>query len=59
MNAVLSLPLASSWATLTEDDLAAIQDTYHLVPRRFIVVYLEQLCPSAQPRLKLTLLGEA
>jgi hypothetical protein len=25
---------------LTEDDLAAVKDTNHLIPRRFIMVYL-------------------
>lgn len=35
----------------TKDDLAAVEDTDHLVPWRFVVVDLEQLCPISTTRL--------
>ena len=36
------------WA-LTKDNLAAIEDTNHLIPRRLVMVNLQQFLSSATP----------
>jgi hypothetical protein len=46
---ILLISLAQIWAR-TKDNLAAIEDTNHLISRRFIMVDLQQFYSSATHR---------
>jgi len=55
LRVVVILPISPAWSNLTrltENDLAAIEYTNHLIPRRLVMVNLQQFYSSARHRTR-------